>query len=277
MSQNTSQPNADRYQVCFENLKASKQGAFVPFVTLGDPSPDLSMQILETLVDAGADALELGLPFSDPLADGPTIQGANVRSLDAGTTPAQCFEMIEALRQKHPDTPIGLLVYANLVFANGVENFYQRCQQAGVDSVLIADVPLHESAPYVAAANKFNVAPIFIAPPNADDATLKKVAELGKGYTYLLSRAGVTGAETKANMPIDHVLEKLETYQAAPPLLGFGISEPAQVKAAIDAGATGAISGSAVVKIIEENKDAPSVMLEKLAAFVRAMKAASLG
>lgn len=166
-------------------------------------------------------------------------------------------------------------MYANLVYSRGIESFYERCAKAGIDSVLIADVPTNESAEFVAAAEKFGIHPIFIAPPTASDETLKQVSELGGGYTYLLSRAGVTGAETKANMPVDHMLEKLNQFDAPPALLGFGISEPAQVKQAIEAGAAGAISGSAVVKIIEAHVEQPQIMLDKLGEFVSAMKAAT--
>ncbi|NLS12995.1 tryptophan synthase subunit alpha [Vibrio sp. SM6] len=264
-----------RYQNLFDRLASQNQGAFVPFVTVCDPNPELSLEIIDTLVRAGADALELGLPFSDPLADGPTIQGANVRALNAGATPDICFEIIATIRQRYPQLPIGLLVYANLVYARGVEDFYQRCQNAGIDSVLIADVPTNESELFVDAAKRFDIDPIFIAPPTASAQTLKQVAKLSQGYTYLLSRAGVTGAETKANMPVEHLLDQLRDYHAPPALLGFGISEPAQVSQAIAAGAAGAISGSAVVKIIEQHRDAPETMLAKLTQFISAMKAAT--
>ena len=166
-------------------------------------------------------------------------------------------------------------MYANLVYSRGIENFYERCAKAGIDSVLIADVPTNESSEFVAAAEKFGFHPIFIAPPTASDETLKHVSELGGGYTYLLSRAGVTGAETKANMPVDHMLDKLNQFNAPPALLGFGISEPAQVKQALGSGAAGAISGSAVVKIIEANVEQPQIMPDKLGEFVSAMKAAT--
>ncbi|MFC6120761.1 tryptophan synthase subunit alpha [Citrobacter bitternis] len=263
----------ERYETLFKQLKERKEGAFVPFVTLGDPSPEQSLKIIDTLIEAGADALELGIPFSDPLADGPTIQNATLRAFAAGVTPSQCFEMLAAIRQKHPTIPIGLLMYANLVFSRGIDEFYAQCEKAGVDSVLVADVPVEESAPFRQAALRHNVAPIFICPPNADDELLRQIASHGRGYTYLLSRAGVTGAENRAALPLYHLVEKLTEYHAAPPLQGFGISAPDQVTAAIDAGAAGAISGSAIVKIIEKNLDKPAVMLEELGAFVRAMKA----
>lgn len=265
----------DRYQTLFQRLADKQQGAFVPFVTIGDPSPELSLQIMQTLVESGADALELGIPFSDPLADGPTIQGANIRALESKTTPSICFDLIAKIRAQHPDLPIGLLMYANLVFAGGIESFYQRCAEAGVDSVLIADVPTNESAEFVAAAEKHGVHPIFIAPPTASNETLKSVSDLGGGYTYLLSRSGVTGAETKANMPVTALLERLNTFDAPPALLGFGISQPEQVQEAIQAGAAGAISGSAVVKIIESHLEQPEKMLSQLSSFVSSMKAAT--
>lgn len=265
----------ERYNQLFQRLSAQKEGAFVPFVTLGDPSPELSLKIIDTLVEGGADALELGIPFSDPLADGPTIQGAALRAFASGTTVAQCFEILAAVRQKYPDLPIGLLMYANLVFSKGIYNFYAQCEAVGVDSVLVADVPLEESAPFRQAAMRHNVAPIFICPPNADDELLREIAAHGRGYTYLLSRAGVTGSENRASLPLHHLIEKLREINAAPPLQGFGISEPGQVKEAIAAGAAGAISGSAIVKIIERNQNDPATLLSELKAFVSSLKAAT--
>ena len=265
----------ERYESLFTQLKDRKEGAFVPFVTLGDPSVEQSLKIIDTLIDAGADALELGIPFSDPLADGPTIQEATLRAFAAGVTPSQCFEMLALIRQKHPAIPIGLLMYANLVFSKGIDEFYAQCEKVGVDSVLVADVPIEESAPFRAAALRHNVAPIFICPPNADDELLQQIAASGRGYTYLPSRAGVTGAENRAALPLHHLVEKLKEYNAPPALQGFGISAPEQVKGAIEAGAAGAISGSAVVKIIEKNVSAPEQMLSELKAFASAMKAAT--
>ncbi|MFC0141511.1 tryptophan synthase subunit alpha [Erwinia mallotivora] len=266
----------ERYDQMFKRLSASKEGAFVPFVTLGDPTPELSLQIIDVLVAAGADALELGIPFSDPLADGPTIQNATLRAFAAGVTPSQCFELLAAVRQKYPQIPIGLLMYANLVFSNGIDNFYARCEQAGVDSVLVADVPVEESAPFRQAAMRHNIAPIFICPPNADDNLLREIASHGRGYTYLLSRAGVTGAEKRGEShSLQHLVNRLREFNAAPPVQGFGISEPEQVKQALAAGAAGAISGSAIVKIIEKHHGNPPVLLAELKTFVSSLKAAT--
>mgnify|MGYP000109028618 CR=1 FL=1 len=264
-----------RYQTTFDNLKAKNEGAFVPFVTLGDPGPELSVKIIKALIDGGADALELGIPFSDPSADGITIQNAGLRALNAGVDTDTCIDILRQVREYAPQIPIGLLLYGNLVFARGIETFYQDMANVGVDSILIADLPIRESAPFRKAADNSKVAQIFIAPPNASDDTLREVASFGRGYTYVLSRAGVTGTETKAAMPASHLIDKLTEFHAAPPVLGFGISEPAQVSEAIKSGAAGAIAGSATVKIIEKNLNDENKMLAELKAFTTAMKAAT--
>ncbi|MCX8955935.1 tryptophan synthase subunit alpha [Erwinia psidii] len=266
----------ERYDQLFKRLSASKEGAFVPFVILGDPTPELSLQIIDALIEGGADALELGIPFSDPLADGPTIQNATLRAFASGVTPSHCFELLSAVRQKYPEIPIGLLMYANLVFSNGIDNFYTRCEQVGIDSVLVADVPVEESAPFRQSAMRHNIAPIFICPPNADDDLLREIASHGRGYTYLLSRAGVTGVEQRGeSLSLQHLVTRLREFNAAPPIQGFGISEPAQVKQAIEAGAAGAISGSAIVRIIEKNHANPPALLAELKSFVASLKAAT--
>lgn len=266
----------ERYNDVFAQLKDRGEGAFVPFVMLGDPGPELSLQIIDALVAGGADALELGIPFSDPLVDGPTIQNAALRAFSSDVTPARCFDMLAAIRAKYPALPIGLLMYANLVYNRGIDTFYADCARVGVDSVLVADVPFEESAPFRQAAMRHNVAPIFICPPNADDALLRQIAAHGRGYTYLLSRAGVTGAENRGALPLHHLVAKLNEYQAPPALQGFGISTPEQVVDALKAGAVGAISGSAIVKIIEQHLDDRNAMLAQLKDFALSLKAATI-
>lgn len=264
-----------RYQTLFSQLEQQQKGAFIPFVTIGDPDLDTSYEIIKTLIESGADALELGLPFSDPIADGPTIQNANLRAMSHKVSSQACFDLIKKVRQAYPDTPIGLLLYSNLVMAKGLSQFYQLCADSGVDSVLVADVPIRESKPFRQAAKAADIEPVFIVPPTISDDTLRQVASYSRGYTYLLSRAGVTGTETKANMPADAMIKKLTEYGAAPAVLGFGISSPEQVENAIASGAKGAISGSAVVNIIEQNLTDKAKMLSELQQFVTAMKSAT--
>lgn len=264
-----------RYQHLFSRLADNQEGAFVPFVTLGDPNPGQSLAIIKALIDGGADALELGLPFSDPVADGPVIQRANLRSLDAGTTFQDILHILQEVRAYAPDLPIGLLVYANLIYAKGADNFYQQMKDAGVDSVLIADVPTKEAARFADIARRQHIDPVFICPPDASDALMANIASNCSGYVYLLSRAGVTGADAKVQAPAAALIDNLKQHSAPPVLLGFGISQPDQVNTAVKAGADGAISGSAVVAIIEKNLDNGERQLNELRQFVEHMKAAT--
>lgn len=269
-----------RYQQAFTALAKKNENAFIPFVIIGDPNAEQSFNIIKALIDAGADALELGIPFSDPSADGITIQMAALRALNSGINTDICTDILAKVRAYAPNIPIGLLLYGNLVFARGIDNFYRDMAQVGVDSVLIADLPIRESLPFREAALKYGVAPIFIAPPNASEDTLREVSSYSRGYTYVLSRAGVTGVDvieesTQATSPAENLISQLTQYHAAPPVLGFGISAPQQVKDAFTAGASGAISGSAVVKIIENNLSDHDKMLTELTSFVRKMKVAT--
>ena len=269
-----------RYQHAFAELAKKNEKAFIPFVTIGDPNAEQSFNVIKALIDAGADALELGIPFSDPSADGITIQMAALRALNSGINTDICIDILAKVREYAPEIPIGLLLYGNLVFARGIDDFYRDMAHVGVDSVLIADIPIRESLPFREAALKYGVAPIFIAPPNASDDTLREVSSYSRGYTYVLSRAGVTGVDaieksTQTASPAESLISKLAEYHAAPPVLGFGISAPQQVTDALAAGASGAISGSAVVKIIENNLDDDEKMLVELTSFICNMKAAT--
>ncbi len=281
MSQENIQQVGERYQTLFANLKEKKEQAFIPFVMIGDPNAQQSLKIIKNLIDAGADALELGIPFSDPSADGLTIQKAAIRAIEQGSNTDTCIEILTEIRRYAPHIPIGLLLYGNLIFARGIDSFYQEMANAGVDSVLIADVPIRESELFRTAALKYGIAPIFIAPPNASDDTIRAVSSYSRGYTYVLSRAGVTGVnsteinESDVVRATDTLINNLVKYHAAPPVLGFGISTPQQVKDALKTGAMGAISGSAVVKIIEDNLDDSTKMLTELSQFVSEMKAAT--
>ena len=231
-----------RYPAMFAALKERGEGAFVPFVMVGDPDPATSEAVIEALIAGGADALELGVPFTDPVADGPTIQKAHVRALAAGAGFRDCLEVVTRVRRRHPQTPIGMLIYGNVPFAMGLERFYTECAQAGIDSFLLPDVPIRESALFSRAAEEAGIDAVYIAPPSAATETLDAVAAASRGYVYAVSRVGVTGTE-RASSTVG--------LAEAPVMLGFGISTPEQVSEAIAAGADGAISGSATVKIVE--------------------------
>jgi len=265
----------DRYRHTFQELRARREGAFVPFTVLGDPDPATSRDIVLALVRGGADALELGIPFSDPVADGPVIQAADVRALAAGARPSHAWDIVRAVRSAAPDLPVGLLVYANLVEARGRTEFYRTAAAAGVDSVLVADVPTLEAVAYAECARREEVHPVLIATPNCDDGHLRTIARLAGGYTYVVTRVGVTGADREAQSVQSALFEKLRAYGAPPALVGFGVSRPEHVRAAIAAGAMGAICGSAVVRRIEEHLHDRAALLASVECFVRELKAAT--
>lgn len=276
----------ERYSQLFGSLQERNEGAFVPFVMLGDPTPEDSLEIIRTLVDAGADALELGVPFSDPVADGPTIQRSHLRALDNGATVNGSLKLIKQIREEYPELPIGMLIYGNVAFTRGFERFYSEFAEAGADSILIPDVPVREGAPFSAAAEKAGIAPIYIAPAQASEATLQGVAANSQGYIYAISRDGVTGTERQSETKgLDQVVANVTRFGGAPVLLGFGISKPEHVADAINAGAAGAITGSAITAIIEKyttrSHPDPSTITdlaalkEELHAFVADMKAAT--
>ncbi len=256
-----------RYPAMFARLRARGEGALGAFVMLGDPDVETSGSILDALVESGADMIEVGIPFSDPVADGPVIQAAAVRALAAGTRTSDCFRLLGEFRTRHPDVPVGILTYANLVMARGREAFYAAAAGAGVDSVLVADVPLIEAGPFLAASRSARVAPVLIAAPNTPRARLERIAAEGEGYTYCVARAGVTGADAEVRFAAE-VIAALVEANAPPPVLGFGISEPEHVRLALRAGAAGVISGSAVVDRLARGED--------VRGFVADMKVATL-
>ncbi len=260
-----------RYPAMFERLRRQGEGAFGAFVMLGDPDLAASAAILDALVEGGADMLEVGIPFSDPVADGPVIQAAAVRAIASGTRTADCFRLLAQFRARHPEVPLGILTYANLVVARGREAFYRAAAEAGVDSVLVADVPLIEAAPFLAAARSAGVAPVLIVAPNTPPERLVRIAAEGAGYTYCVARSGVTGADAEVRFAGDVIAALLEA-DAPPPVLGFGIAGPDHVRLALRAGAYGAIRGSAIVNRAAAN---PGAEAETARAFVEVMKAAT--
>jgi tryptophan synthase alpha chain len=264
-----------RYHQMFERLANERAGAFVPFTVLGDPNPAESISVVEALLSGGADALELGIPFSDPVADGRVIQAAAGRALSAGASLDTCLNVLRQIRQRHAEIPLGVLTYGNLVMWAGAAEFFARLVEVGVDSVLIVDIPSVEFEPYAALALAAGLAPIMIVPPNATRQCIERVSRLGRGYTYVLGRAGVTGTESAMHRPAKSLIESLAQASAPPALIGFGISSPEHVRAAIDSGARGAICGSAIVKIVEENLADERSRREALSSFVSAMKAAT--
>jgi tryptophan synthase alpha chain len=264
-----------RYGAMFAALASRGEGAVVPFTVLGDPDAETSLAVLRTLVAAGADAVELGVPFSDPIADGPVIQAGVGRALGAGATVASCWRVVSRLRSECADLPIGVLTYANLVVRAGVGGFYAAAAEAGADSVLVADVPLEEAQPFRAAAEDAGIAFVAMVPHDATPAVVEAVARGSRGYTYVVSRPGVTGADAPPRHDARGLLARLRAAGAAPPLLGFGIGSASQVREALAAGAAGVFCGSAIVERVGRLRNDNPRALEDLGALMRRLKGAS--
>lgn len=265
----------DRYATMFGALVERHEGAFVPFSVAGDPDPAASLEIFLTLAKEGADALEVGFPFSDPVADGPTIQKADMRALSSQVRIKDAWEILGAVRGRFPRLPIGLLVYANLVEVSGHDAFYAKAAAVGIDSVLVADVPTVEAPPYADCAKRHGIDSVLIATPNCSDRHLKEIARLSRGYTYVVTRTGVTGSNRAVHTEHTEFISKLLNYGAPPCLIGFGISTPDQVRNVLKSGAAGAICGSAVVQIIEKHASDIKALLPALKDFITSMKAAT--
>jgi tryptophan synthase alpha chain len=233
-----------RYAAMFERLAERGEGAFGAFLMLGDPDLGISAQLLDDVIEGGADMIEVGIPFSDPIADGPVIQAAAQRALKAGVRVGDCFDLIATFRERHPEVPIGILTYANIVVARA--GFMRDAAEAGVDSLLIADVPALEAEPFAREMEQAGLEPVLIAAANTPDPTLQRIARLSKAYTYCVSRTGITG--THAGGQFDpRLIKGLREAGSSPPVFGFGISKPEHVIAALEAGAAGVICGSAIV------------------------------
>jgi tryptophan synthase alpha chain len=249
-----------RYPAMFERLNGA--GAFGAFLMLGDPDLESSARLLDAVVEGGADMIEVGIPFSDPVADGPVIQAAAQRALAAGVRVGDCFDLIAGFRERYPNVPVGILTYANIVVARA--GFMRDAAEAGADSLLIADVPALEAAPFVRDMEQAAIEPVLIAAANTPEPTLQRIADLSSAYTYCVSRAGITG--THAGGEFDAALiDRLAAAGAPPCIFGFGISAPEHVRAALAAGAKGVICGSAIVDCAQRGGD--------VAQFVRSLKA----
>jgi tryptophan synthase alpha chain len=239
-----------RISATFDRLRAERRAALVPFVTAGDPSPAHTLGILRALVAGGADVVELGVPFSDPMADGPTIQRASERALRAGTGLALILDTVRQFRQEDDRTPIVLMGYANPVEHMGVGAFAARAKEAGVDGVLIVDYPPEESGDWVEALAAAGIDPIFLLSPTSSEARIDLVSRMAKGYIYYVSLKGVTGAAHIDTADVERMLARIRSRTQVPVGVGFGIREPETARA-IARFADAVVIGSRVVEEIE--------------------------
>jgi tryptophan synthase alpha chain len=248
--------------------------SFIGFAVAGDPDKETSVRIAKALIDGGTDILEFGVPFSDPVADGPTIQRADDRALAAGTTPDTIFAIVREVRA-YSEVPIVFLTYYNTIYRRGIDRFYREAHEAGVDGILVADMPVEESEEVVATAQKYGIDPIFLITQTTTGERMDTIVSRARGYLYLVSVLGVTGARKTVSPEALALLNRVREHTDLPLAIGFGISTPGHVKICRDAGADGVIVGSAIVDIVEKNLGDTAAMEKALRLYVTEMKKAT--
>jgi tryptophan synthase alpha chain len=258
------------YKQVFSELDRT---ALIPFFVVGDPDFDTSLSIIKTAIDAGADILELGIPFSDPIADGPTIQKADIRSLRSGMTVQKALEFIRKVKD-YKDIPIGLLMYYNLVYQYGTEKFFRDFHEAGTNSVLVADMSIDDADEVVPSAVSAGLDTVFMVTPNTTAERMKVIASKTTGFIYTVSLLGVTGSRENISDMVEDLIGKLKKLSNVPVCVGFGISKPDHAVAIARAGADGIIIGSKIVELIEHNLDSRGKMLAEISTFLAEVKSA---
>ncbi|MFP4648565.1 MAG: tryptophan synthase subunit alpha [Halorhodospira sp.] len=245
---------AERFRAC----RAAGRTALIPYMTGGDPSPERTVDLMHALVAGGADVIEVGIPFSDPMADGPVIQAACVRALEAGTTPEQLCEAVRRFREDDPETPVVFMGYANILEAAGYEAFVERAATAGVDGLLTVDLPPEEAGELPAWARMHGLDLIYLVAPNTTDERMQQVCSAGGGFIYAVALKGVTGAANLDTERVAQQVARIRTATTLPVAVGFGVRDP-QSAAALAPCADGVVVGSALVRMIGEHGNAPDL------------------
>ena len=256
-----------------EVFAENERAALIPFFVLGDPDEDRSLGLIKAAIDAGADILELGIPFSDPIADGPTIQKADIRALAGGMNCERAFGMIRKIKA-YKDVPIGLLMYYNLIWHYGAQAFYRDAAAAGVNSVLVADLCVEYAEEVGGCVRANGMDTVFMVTPSSTAARRKQIVQLCSGFVYTVSLMGVTGARSSLSESVKPLIASLKAETSVPICVGFGVSGPDQARELAAAGVDGVSVGSALVRIIEENLGAADGGQAAVAGFIRSMRAA---
>lgn len=280
----------ERIRAAFARAGEEKRGALIGYLTAGDPSPKYTPSLARALIDGGVDILELGIPFSDPIADGPTIQAASVRAIAAGTTPLDCIEIARQVRDESATSgkepvPVVFLTYYNSIFHLGLDSFSSKARAAGVDGLVVPDLPQLGSSEFVRysrAEKKNQLATVLLATPTTTEDRLRSILRETKGFLYLVSVLGVTGVRKGSALSSSSEFIRRTCDVAhnggknsTPVAVGFGISEPAHVQNVLREGADGAIVGSALVNIVAQNIGDPDRAARELKQFTQSLRAAT--
>jgi tryptophan synthase alpha chain len=260
----------DRIGLCFRRLKAQKERALVTFITAGDPDISTTASVMPLLEQSGADIIELGIPFSDPMADGPVIQRASERALASGITIPDILEMVRKVRPSI-SIPVVLMGYSNPIYSYGWERFANDAAEAGVDGLLLVDLPPEEAGELLPAASKAGLKIIFLLTPTSDESRIVLAARAGSGFLYYVTVTGVTGVRQELGINLSDNLSAIHSLSKLPVVAGFGVSTPEQA-ARTSASADGVVVGSAIVKLFEQYEGRR--LMEEVASLVRSLKKA---
>ena len=253
----------------FRKCRSEMRTAIIPFITAGDPSPAWTIRIVETLAEEGASVIELGVPFSDPIADGVTIQASSERALRSGVKLKETLKIARECREEC-GLPIVLLSYLNPLYRMGLSNFFEQASSAGISGVIVPDLPIEEAGEFIEMAKRHGVSTIFLASPTTSDERLERIVKSSTGFVYLVSVKGVTGARERISEDAFILIRRARRIAGRPPIaVGFGVSSPAHVEMLAKAGSEGVIIGSALIKVIEQNLTDINKCLDMLKNFIR--------
>ena len=261
---------SNRYETVFARLRQYGGKAFIPYTMLGFPNRDLCLQSIQSMIDAGAHALELGLAFSDPLADGPAIQAAAASTIESGFKTKDALNLISEIRESNPTIPITLMCYYNSVLAHGLSDFCKKASSSGVDALLVVDLPPQEAGPLAEQCKVHHLNQIFIISPLTTEQRMASIAEYASGFLYVVSRLGITGVEERYDAGLADLLEMTKRSTDLPMVVGFGVSSPEQAAKMFAIGADGVITGSKIVNIMSVAEKGNSSLAE-LKTFVKSM------
>jgi tryptophan synthase alpha chain len=265
----------NKLNIVFDNLYKKREKALICGIVGGYPDIDTSKEIIKTIIDSGADVIEIGIPFSDPMADGPTIQTASLKALSNGVTPLKCFNIVKEMKKNYKNTPFLSMTYSNIVFSNNLKKFLESAKKNDIDGFIIPDLDVEEAEEYVRLTKQLDLATVFLSAPNTNKKRLIEIASSSSGFVYMVSVFGITGSrqnfEKYTFAAVSKTKEIINNYRV-PLAVGFGISNTKDAKNMLKSGADGIIIASSIMKLIMENENNKDQMLLKLGNFIKDMK-----
>ena len=265
----------NKLNILFDNLYKKREKALICGVVGGYPDIETSKEIVKTIIDSGADIIEIGIPFSDPMADGPTIQNASLKALANGVTPLNCFDIVKEIKKNYKSTPILSMTYSNIVFSNNLKNFLKLAKKNDIDGFIIPDLNVEEADEYIRLTKQLGLATVFLSAPNTNEKRLTEIASSSTGFVYMVSVFGITGSRQNFEKYTFEAVSKTKKAISKfkiPLAVGFGISNTKDAKNMLKSGADGIIIASSIMKLIMENENNKEQMLLKLGSFIKDLK-----